>query len=473
MNRKAILALVLAAMVVMTVAGARLSAAPAFPPAPPPGLPVVRSNAVNQVWYCALGTGVTGGQADAVLALANPGPATVRGIVTVYPNQGHVGRRPFTLGPWSRALLREASVAPGPFVAATVSFTGGGGAVDQQVSGPLGTSATGCATSPSPNWYFADGTTQTGASLVVGLFNPFPEGALADLSFADNQGPARPAAFQGIYVAPHSLLSVDVGQHVVEVPDIATTVRVRVGRLVASELQLDGAAGRQAVSLNTGAPAPQHRWLLPDGVVAPGVGDQIHVYDPGPSPAQVEVRLRLTRGTAAPFELRLDPGSETSLDLARQPRVPYNDPYWVQVTAAGGAVVVQRRVTAGPPSSRLGTAGMLAAPSVARAWVLAAGGTTATQDEWVEVLDPGSRPATVRFMSLSGAPTAVPGLTSLVVPPGGRAAVRVGGHFGTPYLSLLVRSSRSVVVERDLYQVGAPGVSLALGEPLEGSPGSA
>lgn len=466
MNRQPILAVVAAVLALMAVAGSRLSAGPAFPAAPVQALPAARTSAVDQEWYCSVGTAVSGGQANASLVLLNASAAILRGEVTVYPNQGGARTQSFALGPWSQGSITEATVAPGPFVAATVSFDGHGGSVDQEVAGRLGLSATACATEPSPDWYFADGTTVPGASLVVGLFNPFPEEALADLTFADGQGEVAPSDFQGIFVPGRSLVTVDVGQHVVEVPDIATTVTVKVGRLVASELQLDAVRGQLAVSLNTGAPGPAPRWYLPEGVEAPGVAESIHVYDPTSRASRVLVRVGLAQGQAAPFALDLAPRSESALDLSDQPRIPQNDPYTLEVVARGGPVVVQRTVDAGPPSTRSGLATMLASPEAATAWALTAGGTSATQDEWVDLFDPGSRTATVSISApLQGVDSAVGGLTDLSVPAGGQVSVRIGDHISLPDLSLLVRSSEPVVVERDLYEVGAPGISLALGTP--------
>ena len=50
------------------------------------------------------------------------------------------------------------------------------------------------------------------------------------------------------------------------------------------------------------------------------------------------------------------------------------------------------------------------------------------------------------------------GLQDVAVPPGKRVAVRLGDHVSREDLPLVVRSNQPVVVERDLYVVGAPGV---------------
>ncbi|MHB1924989.1 MAG: DUF5719 family protein, partial [Acidimicrobiales bacterium] len=257
MSRRPVLTFVSVVLAAMAVAGWRLDSGAGYPAPGPAAVTTVQTSAVDQEWYCSVATAVSGGQAAGEIVLANSGGSTLTGTVTVYGNQAAApASRAFSLPPWSRAVLGEQPVLNAPFVAATVVFHGGGGAAEQEISGPLGVSVTPCASRPSATWYFATGTTRPGASLVLALFNPFPENALADLSFSDPQGPSAPAEFQGIFVPSGGLVTIDVGQHVVQVNDIAATVRVRTGRLVASELQLDAIPNQSGLSLVLGAPAP-------------------------------------------------------------------------------------------------------------------------------------------------------------------------------------------------------------------------
>lgn len=470
MDRKPFLAVLSAVLAAGVVAGWQSGPGAGYPPASPPGPAAVQRTAADSEWYCSVGTAVTGGQAGGEIVLANAGASTLTGTVEIYGNQGGPSRsRAFSLPPWSRAVLGEQAVLGAPFVAATVVFDGSGGGADQEVVGPLGESVSPCATAPSSDWYFAAGTTQTGASLVTALFNPFPEDALADLSFSDGQGPSAPADFQGVFVPAHSLVTVDVGQHVVQTDDIATTVHARVGRLVASQLQLDAIGGQAGMSLVLGAPGPARRWYLPDGVVASGVSEAVHLYNPTGSQERVSVALDLAKGEAQPFEIPLAPGAESVLELAGQTRVPLNDPYDAVVTSAGGPVVAERTVVAASPSTRTGTAAMMGSLVPSRRWLLVAGGATPGQDEWLDIYDPGTRPAKVEVAYLNqGSLEPVPGLGAVVVPPGGRSALRLGDHIQLADLSIEVDAAVPVVVERDLYEVGSRGISIAIGDPISG-----
>ena len=309
--RRPVLILVTLALAALAVAGWRVGPGSGFATDRGSMSTTVLRSALDQEWYCSVATAVSKGQAAGQIVLANTGTSNLTGAVTVYGNAGAApGRRAFSLPPASRAVLGEQQVLSSGFVAATVVFRGGGGSVEQEVSGPLGVSVTPCATQPSGQWYFASGSTQPGASLVLALFNPFPEDALANLSFDDPQGQTAPAEFQGVYVPARGLVTVDLGQHVVQVDNIATKVTVKVGRLVASELQLDARPKKSGLSLLLGAPRPALRWYLPDGVEAPGVDEAVHLFNPGPAASQVTVDLRLARGVASPFKVLVGPGSE-------------------------------------------------------------------------------------------------------------------------------------------------------------------
>lgn len=473
-RRRVGIAAILAVLLALTLGGWRLkAAAPAGAgPAAPSTAGQVAASGGSHAWYCAGATGAKGGQADGTLVLANAGSEVLRGTATFYGNQAGSRKAgsvttPVAIGPYGRGSVRIGDALAAPFVAATVVFTGPGGSAELQVSGPLGKAAVPCATAPSPRWFLAAGTTKDGASYVLALFNPFPEDAIADLSFADDAGYEAPSEFQGIFVPGHSLVTVDLGSHLIEQAAVSTTVGVRVGRLVAAGLQLDSIAGQVGLSVVTAAPAPATTWWLPDGVIGPGLAEQVHLYDPTGAPAEVTVEPHLSRGQAAPFVVELAPRSQNVLNLSAQPRIPAGDDFSLTVRSRGAPVVVERTVEAGPPAARTGAAQMLASSRAARSWQITAGGATSTQDEWLVVADPGAGPATVRISSLNqGTVDPVPGLAQVVVPAGGHVLLRLGDHLQVADLGLLVSSDVPVVVERDLYQVKGPGVSLAIPSPV-------
>ena len=95
-----------------------------------------------------------------------------------------------------------------------MTIDGAGGAVEQEVDGALGASVTPCSSASSDHWYFAAGRTDTDATMLVSLYNPFPVEAIADLRFATDQGPTTPDAYQGVVVPARGSLVLNIGDRV-------------------------------------------------------------------------------------------------------------------------------------------------------------------------------------------------------------------------------------------------------------------
>ena len=170
-----------------------------------------------------------------------------------------------------------------------------------------------CAEDVSSSWYFAAGTTTADARFMLGLFNPFPEAAVADVFFATDNGRRAPTRYEGLIVAARSALYLDVGVEATRWRQLATTVQTRSGQLVAAKLQIfDGSQGIQGVGMGAGAPAVSNQWLFPFG------SDQDEptaylVYNPGSEEARVEIDFRLDFGSAPPVELLVPAGQQAAV----------------------------------------------------------------------------------------------------------------------------------------------------------------
>ncbi|HLI25266.1 MAG TPA: hypothetical protein VKU91_09940, partial [Acidimicrobiales bacterium] len=206
-----------------------------------------------------------------------------------------------------------------------------------------------------------------------------------------------------------------------------------------------------------------------------GVNEEYVVYNPGAVPAL----LRLTFGSAAggqqPLGFTVAPASVRAIVTNSQPEVPQGSPHDASLISTNGVpVVAERTVAAVAPSARTGLGGLLGATVTARRWLVGDGGGSSNHlDQWVVVQVPGFLPATVAIDEVAGGGLRpLTGLGSIPVRAGQRVAVdvtaRLGGAAPGP---LVVVGSRPLVVERDLYGVGAPGISLALGVPLSGLEG--
>lgn len=422
-------------------------------------------DALTTSWYCHGGPG-TGPLQPAVVVM-NPGDTRAKGTITVYPAGGKPVSKPLDVPPAASRNIPIATFAAGPWVSALVDFDGGGVVVEQQVTGAAGADTSACSPTASTRWYFATGSTAKDAVLSLALFNPFPDDAILDLSFATGEGRREPGDFQGLVVPAESVRLVDVGAHVRRQEVVSTEVKVRIGRVVAGQQLVRTAPGVAGVSTYLGSPTLGEQWFFPDGLVSPGVVEKYEILNPNDEEARVDILLALEKDDVEPFELTIPAQGRFTLDVGAEGRVPNGVAHAAVAESINGVpVVVQRVIQSQPP--RAGRADTLGARRPARSWGFSIGSTSATRDQWIVVQNMGERPATVSVTAMAdGRRVPVEGLQGVVVEAGRRAAFRLSDHIKRDNLPLVVTSTVPVVVERSLYAVGSPGVSMSLGIALD------
>lgn len=425
------------------------------------GMPIAApASALSSTWYCPRSDGIT---------VANPTSDEVQGTLTVVPDQGEAKSVPITVKPVDIVSVKLADVVQATHTAALVDLDGGQVVVEHWLAGSAGPSVAPCASAASTQWYFAAGSTAKDAQLLLGLYNPFPEDAIADLSFSTEQGRAVPADFQGLVVPAGRLVVKDIGEHVRRRDAISTHVSVRSGRVVAGQTLTRTEPGQSGVSLRLGAPALAETWYFPDGYVADGLTETYTVFNPGEVEALVDLAVRLDEGDAEPFELTVPPRGRVEVVTNGEDRLPKGAGRAAVVRSINNVgVVAERSVGSAPPAPRAGRVDLLGSPRLARNWLFAVGAATPTADIWLTVYNPGTAPATVDVTALAGGtPLPIEGLQGVTVAPGSRWLVRVGERIQRDTLPLLVRSDVAVVAERAVYVVGGPGVSDDIGIPLD------
>jgi hypothetical protein len=439
-------------------------------PVRPASFAVPSPGVLSAAWYCAAGTAAPGGMADASLVLANAGSAPVRGTATFVPADPTKAAVtvPVTVGPRARVVIPYRDHVSAQFAAALVELDGGGVAVEHSVSGPLGADVAPCASRAGTEAYFADGGTTRDAVSLIALYNPFPDDAVVDFTFATDQGRLAPQALQAVVVPAGRPAVVNVGENVLRRRAVSTAIRARSGRFVAERLQTyDGSDRRRGLALVPAAQAPATVWHFPEGYVQPGVIERFQVYNPGRRDAQVAFEFAMEQGAVEPVLRTVPAGDRITLRVDADTPVPVGVPHATTVRVDNGVgVVVERSVDAGPPAGRSGLASTLGATSAWRRWVLPAGLATREVDEWVVLYNPGRRAASVSFTVLaSGQPLAVAGLQGVRLPAGRRTGIRLGSFVERADLGLVVTATEPVVVERDLYRVGRIGMSQVIGIP--------
>lgn len=438
-------------------------AVPAGPESP-------RASATSSTWYCTGAHARLDGQAVGSVVVANAGRAALRGAVTVIPDAGSSRSVPIEVPAAGQVSVRLADVLTADDASALIELDGGQAVAELVTIGPLGDSAAPCASSASDTWYFAEGATTRDATETLMVFNPFPEDALVDVSFSTETGRVVPENTAGLVVPGRGMLAVPVGEYVRRRAAVSTTVTSRVGRLVIARLQTFDGTGdvpRRGVALTLGAPAPQPVWYFPEGFRGDGVTERLQVYNPSSREARVEIEVLLDQGEADPVELTVPANARVTFTANDEPRVPANVGHAAIVRAVNGVpVVAERTFEAMAPSRLTGLAITLGATRTAARWAFAAGEPGDAVEEWLTVLNPGSKQVTVSVTALGDGRDAVPQLQRLRVPAHGRVPIRLADYLPRPVPAVVVDATAQVVVERDLYRVLGPGRAMVIGIPL-------
>jgi len=316
---------------------------PAFSPAIPASL-AAPVGAESSSWYCAAGTGNPGGAAAGTLYMVNVGPHVVTGKMTVVNETGNSGTVAVSVPAGGEITAVPGDVVHGNWLSSTVALDGGGVTVSELVEGAAGWAEAPCASTTSPTWYFASGSTGNGSTLYVSLFNPTTTVAVVDLTFVTPEGLSMPPPFEGLVLAPGRMVVAGVASYVQDQPSFSTIVQARSGRVVAEEVEEHAVGGVSGLSLRLGAPAPEQRWILPRTVDVTGSTAEMVVLNPSSASQRVTVHVELPSGTVAPYVHELPSHTTWTLVTSGLIRIPLSTDYAVTVSSSGGPGVVVGRV---------------------------------------------------------------------------------------------------------------------------------
>ena len=426
------------------------------------------ADALSSTWFCVGPNADANSTSAGVVVMANPTDRPATGTLTVVPTSGEGRRQPVEVPARSSLDVAVGPVAAGQYAAALVDLDAGQVAVEMVVGTASESEATPCSSRASSRWYFADGSTAKDAVLLLGLFNPFPEDAIVDLSFTTDQGRAAPAAFRPVVVPGRSLVVKSIGDHVRRRESIATSVLVRSGRVVAAQTQVRTVGGKAGISMALGAPSLGTDWHFATGMLADGVEEHYAVYNPNRTEAAVLFQTILDEGVAEDFERTVPAQSRIDVVLNEEVGVPRGVGRSTSVQSLDGVrVVVARALAYAPPSPLVGRADTLGARRAATRWAFPAGGASETTDEYLVVSNPGSTDAMVTVEGLVGDGRDGEVAENVRVGAGRRAAVRVRDHVVKNPMALVLTSTVPVVAERALYQTGRFAVWSTAGIPLD------
>jgi Family of unknown function (DUF5719) len=469
--------LVVAAVIVgaAVALGVKGSTSPAPAPATPAAL-VSAPDAESSAWYCT-GQTTSSGAAPGFLVLSNTTTHAVTADITTVTDTAASVRA--TVSVPAQGVLAPSLPMPssGSWQAETVTLDGGGVSVSQAAHGPAGWSVVPCVSSTSANWYFASGSTAGSNALYVSLLNPTSSPVVVDLGFMTPTGAVHPVNYQGVVIDPGATLAEDVASEVQNASLVSTVVTARTGRVVASEVQTY-AGPSSGLSLVQGLGQPEDRWAIPLAQETPGGGNsEIDVFNPGTSPEQVTVHLRLASGPLAPLADTVAPGETWALATSRQTRIPAGASYSAEVDATGGPGVVVSRAVVAPAAATAPQAGVavavddLTSTTQASEWVVPPPGTPASPaisgvaQNALTILNVGDVRASFRAYAV--APGTRHLLASGALAPDGSAVVTASALANTGFDPVVVSAGGPMAVSEDFTPsggvgvVGMPGIALA------------
>jgi hypothetical protein len=431
----------------------------------------------TSVWFCAGGTASQGGVADHRIEVVNTTDSPRSAVVTVAGSKAANGARPapaartLTVPPRGRAPLRLAEVVAAPYVAATVEIDGGGTFVEHVVTGPTGSDRQLCAAQASDHWYAPLSATATErnptARAWLAIYNPFPDDAVVDVSFAADTGTAPPAV--GAYVVPgRSVEVLDLTTLVPVAGQVSSAVVATTGRVVVDRIEsFDEARVRRDLVITPAVPAAAAAWFFPSGRLQAGRSERLVVYNPSDERVEVAVDVRPDDPAVVvePFAITIPARRHALLDLAAEERMKVAAPagYSVVVRAVNGAVVAERLVVVAPGQPGAG-AGSTTGSAFASSRVMVDGTAAGRADGSVLVVfNPNAQAiARVRLQVVTpeGRPEAQ---AEFELAPGTRRVVPFA-QLGAGPMVVVVDATAPVVAEREL--VGEGGRSSAMGVPV-------
>jgi hypothetical protein len=440
--------------------------------------------ALRSTWYCAGGTAAPDGDAAHRVVVLNASDRDLSGTVTVYPGQVHPladgapelpepVEVPLEIGAHQQEGVDLGEVIEAPYAAALVEMDGGEVVVEHEVTGPAGRDASPCSSAASSTWFFADGTTVQGAQETLAIFNPFPDDAVVDITFATDDGRREPEDYDGLVVPSGQVVAADVTATVTVREHVSASVTARTGRVVTDRLQsFDGTNGAEGLTVTLGAPEPTLGWAWSAGVIGGGVSERYTIYNPTDERAEVSLEVQPDDEsiTIEPFELTIPPRSFGIVD-DEQLRQRLGEETIAHGTVLRSSnvvpVVAERRTGGSPESSRPGVDLTLGVPRLSTEVVVVTAAQDGSIDDFISVFNPSGASITVTVQALTDGGLQQVGDVLTVEPlQRGTFAPSDLGERGTP---LVVQLSAPAVVERTTTMPSDGDVSSAAAVALAGT----
>ncbi len=440
-----------------------------FAPSSVPWMPSVSEvERLTETWFCpgvpASGEAGIGGE----VVVSNRGGDELVGRFEILTADGVGAEQGFTVGAWSQRSIDVDAFVTADFASALVEIDGGGAVVEQIAIHPDGQAVAPCSNETSAEWFLADGYTVDGSVETLILTNPYGDTAVANLSFATENGPTTPTAFQGFAIPPQSVKTIRIAElGARDEPVIAVSVSLESGRVVLGRAQQYLGGERNGYGVSLAAPALRDQWWFADGELGEGITETFSVYNPTADDVEVDVvflGLPVTSEFGYDEPITVPAGEVFVFRPAEIDLVPEGRHAVVFSTLAEPSIVVERvlnRPIDDPslaPDDRIYTTVVLGATGrtdgyVASRWYIGVGPSTPTPEALV-VYNTNNVEGTVTVEAVGPAgPSAVPSLTDIPLAAGAVLLIDLEADAVLDQ-ELIVTSTNRVFVERRLSRGG-------------------
>jgi hypothetical protein len=451
--------------------------APTFASRTAPWMPAAPTQpALTTTWFCpgVPATGAEGTAGEFVVSNSTDGPLAAR--VTLLAGPGQAVTQSIEVPALDRSIISAAASVTGPFIGATVEVDGTGALVEQRATDPAGTSVAPCTTTPSTNWYLAEGFTADASTEQLVLTNPFDQDAIVDISFATDDGTREPSQLQGFPIAPRSVQVIDVDSIAArDEPQVAVRVAAQRGAsLLVGRAQLYNGEGRLGYSMTLASPVLRSQWWFANGAKGDGITERFSIYNPGDEPVRVQP---LFLGLPSDTPVVVDP-----IDVPAGELVTYTSDtatglpdgrhgMLFDTQDAGQTLVIERATTRtidDVPTTAVLLGGLPRGEDglISSVWTLGVGPGEPTEDA-LAVYNTTNADATVTVQAVTPAGLVnVPGLEALPLPAAGILPVALTDPAALD-VQLVIQATAPVFVERSLpREPGARGRTSSWAVPV-------
>ncbi|HVB70775.1 MAG TPA: DUF5719 family protein [Acidimicrobiales bacterium] len=265
--------------------------------------------------YCT-GLSDAAGGVQGVVTFLNTERSTRTVAIEIVSDTHHRADATLHLAGRTRATLAPDQLVSGHSFGVSAVIDGGGVVADEVTSGH--SSVVPCLAQGETSWYASGLDTTVGSSAALSFYNPTATPAVVNVTINTPSGFAAPASFQGLPVAAHAEVKLNLGGQIVNTRNVGVHVNVVRGTLVIAAVENSLTVG----SLDVGASLPLASAWFPRVTTANDATAQIRLSNPGPRPAQVSVHVTLGSFHVPDQSVSVGAFASTDVTITPNPAIP-------------------------------------------------------------------------------------------------------------------------------------------------------